>query len=444
MRRGYHDLPRTEILSLIPTTAKKILDLGCGTGALGKALKARQKCHVTGIELNKEAHEAALKNIDACRCDNLNRYDPALDNTTYDCIIFADILEHLVNPWGVLNKFASVLTQNGCIIVSLPNVAHPFVTNNLQRGIFRYEPAGLLDITHLRFFTKTSIFQMFYGAGLKVVKCDAYPSSANPIQYHITAVKPHIVHKNPVATILILTYNGWQYTKQCIASIKAKTYTPYKILVIDNGSTDETIKELRQDPTIFHIENSHNVGFAAGFNVGLYKTNTPYFVLCNNDVVVTPYWLQNMVAQIEKDEKLLLLGPRSNFVSGPQGVKNVPYKSFKELDAYALKFALNNDAPITYFRRIVFFFALFKITALTEIGYLDEIFGKGNYEDDDYCLRIAKKGYKCAYDNKVFIHHYGSKSFNKNPAEYRALLEKNKQLFMQKWKIKDCNCSQQR
>ena len=442
MRHGYHDLPRREVLALIPTTAKKVLDLGCGTGALGKALKERQQCHVTGIELNKDALEIAKTNLDTCICDNLNRYDFSLTNVRWDCIVLADILEHLVNPWLVIKKATKALTDDGCIIASFPNVAHPNVSANLQRGLFRYEPAGLLDITHLRFFTKTSIFQMFYGAGLKITKCDAHPSADNPIQYHITATKPRLVHKNPQTTILILTHNQWQYTKMCIDSIKRKTQTPYKILVVDNGSTDETVKALRHDPTIYHIENTHNLGFAAGFNVGLYQTDTPYFVLCNSDVVVTPGWLHNMIFHIASDEKLLLLGARSNHVSGPQIVKNVPYKNDTELDTYAKTFTTNRETPLTYFHRIVFFFTLFKREALHKVGFLDEIFGKGNFEDDDYCLRLAKKGFKAAYDNTVFIHHYGSRGFMQNPNEYRALLEKNKKLFLAKHGITDCNCKQ--
>jgi len=440
MRHGYHDLPRREILALIPTTAKRVLDLGCGTGALGKALKERQNCHVTGVELNKDALQIAKSNIDICVCDNLNRYNPALAAVRYDCIILADILEHLVNPWSVIQKAATVLSENGCIIASIPNVGHPFVTSNLQRDLFRYEPAGLLDITHLRFFTKTSIFQMFYGAGLKITKCNAHPAADNPIQYYVTAIKPQVIHKKPLATILILTFNGWEYTRMCIDSIKRKTHTPHKILVIDNGSTDGTVQHLREDPTIYHIENTHNLGFPAGFNVGLSQTNTPYFVLCNSDVVVTPKWLETMIEHIETDEKLLLLGPRSNHVSGPQIIKDVPYKNDTELDLYADTLAKKCKTPLTPFRRIVFFFTLFKIEALAKIGYLDEIFGKGNFEDDDYCLRLGKKGFWCAYDNSVFIHHYGSRGFNKNPNEYRALLEKNKKLFMEKHKITDCNC----
>ena len=433
LRKGYHDLLRREILELIPTTATKVLDLGCGTGELGKAIKQRQKCFVSGVELNKEAYQIAQKNLDAVFCDNLNRFNPSFINTKFDCIVFADILEHLISPWAVLKKFASVLTDDGTVIASIPNIAHPWILSNLQKGLFRYEPAGILDITHLRFFTKTSIFQLFYAAGLKIVSIKAHPSEGNPIQYHITATKVISVFSQPATTILILTHNGWEYTKQCIDSIKRNTLASYKILVIDNGSTDETVQELRKDRHIFQIENSCNLGFPKGFNTGLVLIDTPYFVLSNNDVVVTKTWLARMLYSIHKDKDLMLLGPRSNHVSGPQVIKDVPYKDNKSLEAFAESWRNNITPGVTYCRRIVFFFTLFKSAVLQKVGFLDEIYGKGNYEDDDYCMRIYKKNLKTAYDNTTFIHHYGSVGFKRNVEEWRALLHENGQKFMQKW-----------
>jgi len=435
MRKGYHDLLRREILELVPTTSKSILDLGCGAGNLGAALKKRQSCTVHGIELSKGAAEYAAKNLDHVWCDNLNRFDPTFTKQKYDTLIFADILEHLINPWRTLKKFASVLADGGTVIASIPNVAHPWVQANLKKGIFRYESAGILDITHLRFFTKTSIFQLFYTAGLKIVNIRAHPSAENPMQFHIAAVKVPVATKKTAALILILTFNGWEYTKKCIDSIRKHTRTPYKILVIDNASTDNTVAELRKDVNLFHIENSANLGFSKGFNLGLMVVDTPYFVIANSDTLVTEGWLGRMIYHIEEDKDLLVLGPRSNYVSGPQVIKDVPYKNELELDAYAKRLSGNMTKPITYFFRIVFFFTLFKKEALEKIGFLDEIFGKGNYEDDDYCMRVNAKKFKTAYDNTVFIHHYGSISFKKDMEEYAALLEKNKKLFMQKWHL---------
>ena len=433
LRHGYHDILRREILEIVPRTATRILDLGCGTGKLGKALKQRQRCYVEGIELNKEACQIAGETLDAIRSDNLNRFDPTFLDDQYDCLIFADILEHLISPWQTLKKFTKVLTANGTVIASIPNITHPWIISQMQKGLFRYEPAGILDITHLRFFTKTTIGQMFYKAGLKIIRIEPYPSAENPIQYHVTAVKPIQKHKNPLTTILILTYNGWQYTKQCIASIKRKTLSPYKILAIDNGSTDGTVEELRKDPEIFVIENSCNLGFGRGFNIGMECVNTPYFVLCNTDTIVTNNWLIKMIDHMNTDKDIAILGPVATNVSGPQKVLEVPYSSEETLDAWAKERTQYITQQITYFRRIVFFFTLFRSEIMPKIGFLDERYEQGNFEDDDYCIRAVKAGLKTAFDNTVYIHHYGSQTFKENNLDFTQVYEKNQKKFMQKW-----------
>lgn len=437
MRKGYHDLKRPEILNLIPRTAMSILDLGCGAGSLGKALKERQSCHVTGVELNKDAAEIAKSNLDICLCDNLNRYNPALDKRKYDCIILADILEHLIQPWQVLKKFANVLEEKGTIVASLPNIAHPWIISQLQKGLFRYEPAGLLDVTHLRFFTKTTIGQLFYKAGLKITKLTPWPNEKNPIQYHITAKKPLLKFREAAVTVLILSHNTWSFTKQCIESIKTHTGTPHKILVIDNASTDGSDEHLAADASIFHIENSHNIGFAAGFNVGLTQIDTPLFVILNSDTVVTRHWLKRMSEHLLDEPKVMAIGPRSNYVSGPQLVKGCDYKEMSELAAYAALFESTNQLPIKYFKRIVFFCTLFRSEVLQKVGFLDEIYEGGNFEDDDFCMRIYLKGYKCAIDNTVFIHHYGSQTFKLGKVDFKESMQKNGAKFLKKWRLEN-------
>jgi len=437
LRPGYHNLLRREILELIPPHASSILDLGCGTGELGKAVKQRQKCFYAGVELNKEASEIAATHLDKVWRDNLNRFEISPLKKKFSCIVFADILEHLVYPWPVLVKFVSCLADDGIIIASIPNVAHPWIITELQRGLFRYGPAGILDVTHLRFFSKTTIFQMFYQAGLKIIGFRPYPSKENPIQYHIIAQKPKLKFREALTTILILSYNTQDYTIRTIESIKKYTHTPHKILVIDNGSTDGTLNYLRADKEIFHVENSCNLGFGRGFNIGLQLIDTPYFVLSNSDVVVTEGWLKIMIECINSDEKLLCLGPRSNYVSGPQKMSDVPYTNLEQLQEYAKKLESPFTGPLTYFQRIVFFFALFKTEALNKIGFLDERFELGNFEDDDYCMRIAGAGYKAAFANNVFIHHYGSRTFVKNKIDYKKVMEKNKERFLKKWNLPD-------
>lgn len=435
LRPGYHNLLRQEILELIPLRAAAILDLGCGSGELGKAVKSRQRCFYAGVELNKEAADLASNHLDKVWQDNLNRFDTSHIRKKFDVIIFADILEHLVYPWQVLEKFTAALSDDGIIIASLPNIAHPWIISQLQKGLFRYDEAGILDKTHLRFFTQTTIFQMFYKAGLKIVWLRRYPKDENPVQFHVIAKKPKLKYKETLATVLILSYNTWPFTIRTIESIKRHTNTPHKILVIDNGSTDGSIAYLRADSEIHHIENTCNLGFGRGFNTGLQCIDTPYFVLSNSDIVVTRNWLAKMIDHINIDEKLVCLGPRSNYVSGPQIVEDVSYKNLKELHEYAESFSKQSKEILTYFQRIVFFFTLFKSRVLQEVGFLDERFELGNFEDDDYCMQIWGRGKKCAFDNSVFIHHYGSQTFIKNKIDYKKVMEQNKQKFMKKWKL---------
>lgn len=435
MRHGYHDLCRPEILERVPRDAKKILDLGCGTGALGKAVKQRQECICQGVELNKEAAAIAEKNLDNVWCDNLNRFDPKFLNQKYDCMVFADILEHLVMPWAVLNKFAGALKENGTVIVSLPNIAHPSIISMLEKGLFRYRPAGILDITHLRFFTKTTIFQMFYVAGLKIIDIRPSPSPNDPTQYLITAKKMPVAPVKPVATILLLSWNAWAYTKQCIDSIKKYTHVPYKLLVIDNGSTDETVKMLRADREIYHIENSCNLGFARGFNVGLELVDTPFFVISNTDVIMTDCWLTDMINQMDTKDELVCIGPMSNNVSGPQKENNVSYKNEVELEQYAIDRAKNSQGNLMPCKRIVFFCTLFKRKVLSVCGLLDERYEIGSFEDDDYCMKINASGLETAIDKSVFIHHYQSQSFKENKVDFAKILTDNGKKFLKKWKF---------
>jgi len=433
IQKGYHDLVRPEVLSRIPATAERILDLGCGTGAMGAVLKRRQRCVVHGIELNKEASDLARKNLDYCWRDNLNRFDPSFIKREYDCIVFGDILEHLVDPWSVLKKFASVLIDDGVIIASIPNVAHPGILYDLSRGLFRYASAGILDTTHLRFFTKTSAFQMFCNAGLKVIDVKVHPADQNPIQYLITSVRKKVTKPDPLVTVLILTHNCWGHTAACLKSLRSKTHLPYKVIVIDNGSKDETVRSLRADRNVYHIENTNNLGFAAGFNIGLSMVDTPYFVICNNDVLFSDYWLSHLVKYIERDPKLMIMGPVSNYVSGPQQIKTPELLSDDDLESFSREIHNEGKAPHVSFLRIVFFCTLFKSEVLRRVGFLDERYGMGNFEDDDYCMAVAARKLKAAFAPSVFIFHHGSQSFKNNNVLYKQLMEKNKKIFMQKW-----------
>lgn len=433
LRPGYHDLVRPEILARIPFSARKVLDLGCGTGALGKALKERQDCRVDGLELNPEAYEEARKNLYLVHRGSLDTFDPEKFAGPYDVIVCADILEHIINPWSALRKYSQLLSSDGLVVASLPNIAHRSVATEVVRGLFRYVPAGILDVAHLRFFTQITMYQLFVKAHLKIVSVQSHPAPENPIQYIITAVKLRTQFDSSKVTIVIPVLNALEYLQETIGSIREHTDYPYKVIVVDNGSKKDTQKWIEDQRDILHIRSEQNLGFPTGVNLGLECVNTPYALVMNSDILVTPGWLTDMVATAEGDPLIGIVGPVTNSVSGPQRDPEARYNSLEEMYVYALSKKKLPGPRLQVFPRIVFFCALVKSELFDKLGFLDEGFGMGNYEDDDFCMRARLAAFKSVIDRHVFVHHYGSRTFRAMGIDYAALMKKSKAYFERKW-----------
>jgi len=433
---GYHNILRPEILNKVPTSAKKILDIGCGTGRLGEAILKRQDCVVNGIEINEAAAIEARKVLNIVYNIDVNTPLRPKYGEKYDCMIFADILEHLIDPWSIFLHEVSLMKDNGTIIVSLPNIANPSIVQDLQRGLFRYAEAGILDATHMRFFTKSSFSAFLAGNDLKITDITPHPSKEDPIQWIFTIKKIPALAVQGKVTLIMPTFNTLKYTTMALDSISSHTKVPYKMIVIDNGSTDGTVQMLRANQNLVHIENDVNLGFPIAVNIALEHVDTEYFAILNSDIVVAENWLEHMCFIMEKYPKTALVGPRTNYVSGPQIVRNITYKTPEEFQYFAAARLANCKELPTELNRLVFFCVLIKSELLQTIGGLDEIFGMGNFEDDDYCRQAVTKGYKCLIDNQIFVHHFGSQTFKSSDINYQESMERNLRIYKEKWAIK--------
>jgi 2-polyprenyl-3-methyl-5-hydroxy-6-metoxy-1,4-benzoquinol methylase len=162
---------RPDIERLLPSEAKLILDVGCSTGVLGAAVKAKTGAQVFGIELSEEMANEALDRIDKVFVGDATEIilKGKLSGYHFDTIIFADVLEHLIDPWITINAVANYLKPEGTIIASIPNIRHIDTIYNLViRGYWPYRDRGIHDRTHLRFFTRKNIEQLFEQAGLSI------------------------------------------------------------------------------------------------------------------------------------------------------------------------------------------------------------------------------------------------------------------------------------
>ena len=165
---AYFHWVRWEIESLLPPRASRILEIGCASGATLRWLKSRwPEAETFGVEGYRDIEAELAANVDHCLIADLNERLP--DMGEFDLILALDVLEHLSDPARVTAELAKMLTSDGSIIVSVPNIAHYSVAAPLFfRGRFDYADRGILDRTHIRFFTADSAPRLLEDAGLVV------------------------------------------------------------------------------------------------------------------------------------------------------------------------------------------------------------------------------------------------------------------------------------
>lgn len=164
---SYYDQSRPDVAALVPAHARRVLEVGCAEGQLGRLLRARGH-HVTGVELVPEVAARARAWLDHVETADAEADGFPFPPESFDAIIFADVLEHLIDPWRVLREAAGLLAEGGCIVASIPNVQNLDVLLRLVRGRWDYRERGILDVGHLRFFTLGTIRALFAQAGLEL------------------------------------------------------------------------------------------------------------------------------------------------------------------------------------------------------------------------------------------------------------------------------------
>ena len=159
------------VVGLVPE-GSSVLEFGCATGYMSDVLVQRRACRVTGIELDPQAAAEATAYCDRVIVGDAESldFDEHLGDERFDAVLFADVLEHLRDPAALLRRVRPFVAEDGAVIASLPNIAHVSVRLALLGGEFRYRDLGLLDETHLRFFTRASIVELFESTGFVVSK----------------------------------------------------------------------------------------------------------------------------------------------------------------------------------------------------------------------------------------------------------------------------------
>jgi len=241
----------------------------------------------------------------------------------------------------------------------------------------------------------------------------------------------------PIASIIILTYNNLSYTRQCLDSIFTKTDAPeFEVIVVDNASKDETpayLRSLVQKYRNFRvIFNDENVGFSAANNQGAQLATGEYLIFLNNDIVVTHGWLAGLLAPLQNDS-VGMTGPVTNS-SGNESRILVEYTELEDMDKFAAQYTQEHAGESREVTMLPFQCVALRRAVWEDVGPLDERFGVGMFEDDDYGMRLNLAGYKILCLEDVFVHHFGAASFSKLPTlAYARLFRQNRAKFEEKW-----------
>lgn len=163
---------RPDVLRLVPLGARVVLDVGCSVGTVGRDIKkSAPGTTVIGIEYSPQMAAEARQWLDRVLVLDLNRVEGelAIDRESVDCIILADVLEHLIDPWSLLRRLRGLLSPSGTVVASIPNIRHLSTLYHVfVRGYWPYRDRGIHDRTHLRFFTLRNIEELFCSAGLTI------------------------------------------------------------------------------------------------------------------------------------------------------------------------------------------------------------------------------------------------------------------------------------
>lgn len=238
------------------------------------------------------------------------------------------------------------------------------------------------------------------------------------------------------ASIVILSYNNRQLTQQCIESIRETTpESAREIVIVDNNSQDDSVAYLRQQDDIVLVENYFNAGFPGGCNIGIKasKKENDIFLL-NNDTILCANSLYTLRMGLYEKENYGSAGSVTNNCANLQSV--FKSDSIDELKEFGLKNnVVNKRSEIKLM--LVAFAVLIKRHVLEKVGYLDERFFPGNFEDDDLSLRILKENYQNVLVYNSFIIHLGTVSFKK--VNYKDILWKNYDKLVEKYNFKEDN-----
>ena len=328
----YYDGFNERLLGAVPARASRVLEIGCARGRLGHELKRQDPDRwVAGVELDPDAARAARQRLDEVFVLDVQAATPPIEPGSLDCILFGDVLEHLVDPEAVLRRYRELLAPDGVVLASVPNVQHFSVVKGLLRGDFMYQPAGLLDATHLRFFTYMSFAKLMLDAGflpriedrIRSGEAERFVEAAAPLLTHCR-VHPRLALE-PLDTFQYVV--GGSKLPDVPGGFAAVPITFVACVNDDDQLGSNLLRSPCLDPGTPHelILMRGQTSAADGFNTALEKARHDLVVFVQQDIYLPRGWDSRFVEQLHAAERQF--GPLGvagvfGYTFGPEGKRD--------------------------------------------------------------------------------------------------------------------------
>ncbi|MGO0121833.1 glycosyltransferase [Desulfothermobacter acidiphilus] len=473
LREGYYHKTRPEILTRVPHWARTVLDVGCGAGMLGKALKERNpEVVVYGVEILPLVAAEAEQVLDKVFVGNIEELSLNPPPGGFDVIVLADVLEHLTDPWGVVEKLASLLSRRGLMVVSLPNLCNFMEIKGIFDGLWQYSSEGIFDRDHLRFFTAATARKMLEEVCLKVCETTfvpdirfAFPPNPSRLPRNIRLGRLTMQHvsdreltelsalqiilvarravwdKNPdepEVSIVIVNWNGLAYLERCLNNIRANSgdRISYEVIVVDNGSTDGSREFLQKLSWVRLLLLERNLGFGPAANLGAEMARGRYLVFLNNDTEPQPGWLEALLEAADPPQ----VGAVGAMLLYPDGrLQEAGGIVFQDGSAWNYGRGHAPDLPEFNERRDVDYCSaaalLVKAEAFWAAGAFDPLYAPAYYEDTDLCFSLRARGWRVVFEPRArVIHLEGATAGRDLSSGFKRYQVINREKFYQKWR----------
>lgn len=239
----------------------------------------------------------------------------------------------------------------------------------------------------------------------------------------------------PLASIVVLSYNNLDYTRQCIESIYRYTsHIDFELITINNGSLDGTQEYFNSLEHKKKLNFSENIGVCKAINQGFEIAKGKYILNVSNDIVVTTNWLDNLIYCMETDSKVGMIVPVCNASCNYQQI-NISCTNMEDIQEFAKSYNISNPNLWEERLKLCTYLGIYRSEIIKTLNGFDEDFNPGSYDDDAICFSIRRMGYKVIFAKDTFVHHYGARTFNEEYEKDKNLAHRNKKLFITKFGV---------